>query len=206
MYVIIVPEEAIHVEMSYLTQHIGKVLRNVRRERNLTLDDLSKLTGVSKPMLGQIERGESNPTVVTLWKIASGLEVPFSYFLQDVGQPRATVVRQQDQAVVRDDGGNYVVRNVLAVRNPQPADLYESLLLPGCSHSADSHGINVTEGIWIKHGQLTLMLEKEEYVMKEGDSIHFQASIHHTYINHGTLSCEFLVMLVYLPSDDPKLS
>lgn len=194
------------MEMDYLTQHIGKVLRTIRRERSLTLDDLSKLTGVSKPMLGQIERGESNPTVVTLWKIARGLQIPFSSFLQDLDQPQATVINQEDQPIVLDDDGHYVVRNVLAIRNPQPADLYESHLWPGCSHSADAHGVNVTEGIWIKNGQLTLLLEQQEYVLGQGDSVHFQANIRHTYWNKGDLPCEFLVMLVYLPSNDPKLS
>lgn len=193
------------MEMDYLTQHIGKVLRTIRRERGLTLDDLSKRTGVSKPMLGQIERGESNPTVVTLWKISSGLQIPFSLFLQDVDEQQAIVIHQKNQPIVLDNEGHYVVRNVLAIRNPQPADLYESCLLPGCSHFADAHGVNVTEGIWVKTGQLTLLLEQKEYLLGQGDSVHFQANIRHTYLNKGDSPCEFLVMLVYLPAITPKL-
>ena len=50
--------------------NIGKKLKIARQSRNMTLDELAEVTGVSKPMLGQIERGQSSPTVTTLWKIA----------------------------------------------------------------------------------------------------------------------------------------
>ena len=47
---------------------IGRELKSLRQSRGLTLDELAALTGVSKPMLGQIERGQSSPTINTLWK------------------------------------------------------------------------------------------------------------------------------------------
>ena len=59
-------------------KEIGKVLKKIRFERDLTLDNVSTLTGVSKTMLGQIERGVSVPTVSVLWKIAKGLQVSLS--------------------------------------------------------------------------------------------------------------------------------
>ncbi|MGE7761476.1 helix-turn-helix domain-containing protein [Peribacillus sp. NPDC097895] len=64
-----------------LSIQIGQRLRFYRQRRKLSLDDLAELTGVSKPMLGQIERGSSNPTVAILWKIAAGLQIPFGSFL-----------------------------------------------------------------------------------------------------------------------------
>lgn len=186
-----------NMEADHLTQHIGSTLRRLRRERNWTLDQLASSTGVSKPMLGQIERGESNPTVVTLWKIAGGLQVPFSAFLQEVEFPQATVLRQFDQPIVLDDDGNYVVRNVLAVQDPQATDLYEARLLPGCSHSAEAHGVHVSEGIWVKCGHLTLILGEQQYVLGQGDSVQFRADAQHTYSNQHDSTCEFLVLLVY---------
>lgn len=62
---------------------IAKNLVKLRKTRNLTLDQVSELTGVSKAMLGQIEKGKSTPTVTTLWKIANGLQVSFSVFLKE---------------------------------------------------------------------------------------------------------------------------
>ena len=53
--------------------NIGKHLKNIRQNRELSLDEAAEMTGVSKPMLGQVERGQSSPTITTLWKIATGL-------------------------------------------------------------------------------------------------------------------------------------
>ena len=66
--------------MEYLNSLIGKKLKEIRSAKRLSLEEVTKLTGVSKAMLGQIERGISNPTVSTLWKIATGLKVSFSFF------------------------------------------------------------------------------------------------------------------------------
>ena len=69
--------------MEYLNSMIGKKLKEIRVMKGLSLEDVAKLTGVSKAMLGQIERSVSNPTVSTLWKIATGLKVSFSFFIED---------------------------------------------------------------------------------------------------------------------------
>ena len=58
--------------MEPMNLRIGEKLKSIRMARTLSLDDTAALTGVSKPMLGQIERGQSVPTVTTLWKIAAG--------------------------------------------------------------------------------------------------------------------------------------
>ncbi len=66
--------------MEPMNLRIGEKLKSIRMARALSLDDAAALTGVSKPMLGQIERGQSVPTVTTLWKIATGLKTPLSAF------------------------------------------------------------------------------------------------------------------------------
>lgn len=60
--------------------NIGKHLKNIRQNRELSLDEAAEMTSVSKPMLGQIERGQSSPTITTLWKIATGLKVLCHHF------------------------------------------------------------------------------------------------------------------------------
>lgn len=66
--------------MEQVSLKIGERLKEIRKVRCLTLDDAANLTGVSKPMLGQIERGQSSPTINTLWKISTGLKIPLSFF------------------------------------------------------------------------------------------------------------------------------
>jgi transcriptional regulator with XRE-family HTH domain len=185
------------LDANRLTEHIGKTLRRLRQERNWSLEELARATGVSKPMLGQIERGESNPTVMTLWKIATGLQVPFSAFLHGMELPRATLVRRSEQAVITDDGGRYNVQSVLALQQPHAADLYEATLLPGGHHRADAHGLDVREGVWVTRGHLTVVLDEAEYRLSEGDALHFPADIAHQYRNDTDTPCTFVVLLIY---------
>lgn len=64
--------------MKNINNHISLTLKALRSERGWSLDKTAEKTGVSKAMLGQIERGESSPTIATLWKIASGFNTSFS--------------------------------------------------------------------------------------------------------------------------------
>jgi transcriptional regulator with XRE-family HTH domain len=67
-----------------ISARIASHLKSLRKSRGLSLDKTAQLTGVSKAMLGQIERGESSPTIATLWKIATGLSASFSSFITPV--------------------------------------------------------------------------------------------------------------------------
>ncbi len=61
-----------------LNDIISANLKKLRTDRNLSLGQLSELSGVSKVMLSQIDKGESNPTINTIWKIANGLQVTYT--------------------------------------------------------------------------------------------------------------------------------
>src|SRR6476659_6616138 len=69
--------------MNNTYRNIARTLKALRQERGWSLDKTAEETGVSKAMLGQIEREESSPTIATLWKIASGFNVSFSSFIED---------------------------------------------------------------------------------------------------------------------------
>ena len=68
---------------------VGANLRRLRNQRGLSLERLAQISGVSRAMLGQIELGQSAPTINVLWKIASALEVPFSALISRAGPVRA---------------------------------------------------------------------------------------------------------------------
>ena len=70
---------------------LAKNLKGIRERKKLSLEKVSELTGVSKTMIGQIERGESSPTLTTIWKIANGLKTSFTSLMNEP-QPQAKVV------------------------------------------------------------------------------------------------------------------
>jgi transcriptional regulator with XRE-family HTH domain len=83
-----------------IAQHLATTLKTLRQQRGWSLSRLAEETGVSKAMLGQVERNESSPTVATLWKIATGLNVPFSAFIVADEATAPTAFDPQQQAMV----------------------------------------------------------------------------------------------------------
>lgn len=83
-----------------IAQHLAATLKTLRQQRGWSLSRLAEETGVSKAMLGQIERNESSPTVATLWKIATGLNVPFSAFIVPDASAAPSAFDPQQQAMV----------------------------------------------------------------------------------------------------------
>lgn len=98
---------------------LGKIiafnLNKLRTERSLTLGQLAKLSGISKAILSDIEKGGSNPTINTIWKIANGLNVPYTR-LMEVKEPDGTVVRRSDTAEQSDETGVYRVHCYFPLR------------------------------------------------------------------------------------------
>ena len=79
--------------MGQIEMNIASNLKKIRKSRNMSLDMMAEETGVSKSMLGQIERGESNPTVSTIGKIVEGIKIAFDDLLYIPEEPdRKSVV------------------------------------------------------------------------------------------------------------------
>ena len=91
---------------------LGKViainLKQLRTERNLTLGQLSKISGISKAMLSDIEKGNSNPTINTIWKIANGLNVPYTRLMDEI-EKEATVIRRSEPVMQTGETEHYRV-------------------------------------------------------------------------------------------------
>jgi transcriptional regulator with XRE-family HTH domain len=83
---------------------VAKNIKRLREENKLSMDELAKLSGVSKSMLAQIERGDGNPTKSTLWKISNGMKVPFDALTVRPKNPYE-IVRTAELQPLLEDGG-----------------------------------------------------------------------------------------------------
>ena len=92
--------------MDAMSSRISENLRQIRKEKKLSLDSMAEQTGVSKSMLGQIERGESSPTVATLWKIATGLHISFTALLEG-RQTETQLIRRDEVSPLLSDEGRF---------------------------------------------------------------------------------------------------
>lgn len=163
-------------------QTIGKRLKKARQNRNMTLDELAEVTGVSKPMLGQIERGQSSPTVTTLWKIATGMKIPFSSFLQEQ-EAEYTVVDLQERDVLIEENGAMKVYTLFAFDPIRSCEAFYIEFESGCKHMSDKHNDGVEEYIFVVHGKLDMVLNNTKISLKETQAIRFEANIPHSYLN-----------------------
>lgn len=91
---------------------IGNNLKKIRNQKKLSLDKAAEQTGVSKAMLAHIEKGKSNPTVTVLWKIATGLNVSFSYFMQEYEEEILYVSNKELERITT----NYLIQKAKSVR------------------------------------------------------------------------------------------
>ncbi|GFZ34594.1 transcriptional regulator [Clostridium zeae] len=183
--------------MDNLNLIIGNKLKDIRIKRNLSLEEVSRLTNVSKAMLGQIERGQSNPTVSTLWKIATGLKVSFSLFI-DEKQDTLKVINQTEIPPIIEDNNRMKLYPIFPFDANKGFEIFTIELEPGCNHVSTPHNDGVEEYIVVTEGQIELSINDENFILKKGNSIRFTANKPHTYKNLHEDAAVFQNIIFYL--------
>lgn len=176
---------------------LAKNLKAIREKEKLSLEKLSQLSGVSKTMIGQIEREESSPTLATIWKIANGLKVSFTSLIYSP-QPDATVVRGGEIQVLSEDEGRYRISPCFHFQEDKRFEIYSIEIDPKGTVNSDSHREGTEEFITVFDGEVTIRLDEAEYKINKGDSIRFKADRPHTYYNPGDTPTR-LSMTIYYP-------
>jgi XRE family transcriptional regulator, regulator of sulfur utilization len=170
--------------MEDATQLVAQNLKRIREEKKLSLDKLAELTGVSKSMLGQIERGASSPTVSVVWKIANGLKISFTSLLS-APQTDIRLVQKLEIHPLIEDNGKYRLYPLFPIEEGRLFEIYSIEIDPGGYLSADPHPEGAQEFITVFAGELTVRVENQEFLVAEGNSIRFKADRPHTYHNSG---------------------
>ena len=183
--------------MENLNFVISMNLKRIREEKKLSLDKVAQMTGVSKSMLGQIERGESNPTVTTVWKIANGLKISFTSLLNQA-QSDTVIISKDDVEPMLEDNGKYKLYPFFPYEDGRRFEVYKVEIEKGGYLSAEPHGQNTQEFITVFDGEVTIRVDDEEYTVKKGDSIRFRADKSHAYHNSGD-DLTKASMVIYYP-------
>lgn len=171
-------------------------LKSLRKERDLTLGQLSKISGISKAMLSDMEKGESNPTINTLWKIANGLNVPYTRLLEEA-QKTPTVIKKSDLELQEDCNKHYRIYCYFKNTPTRNFEFFYVELDAASSNTSVGHCAKAEEYIYVLSGELTLQTHSREYTLKEGDALTFDSSAEHTYINNRDTLLTFVVINFY---------
>lgn len=165
---------------------IADTLKALRKQKAWSLDFTSKKTGVSKAMLGQIERGESAPTIATLWKIASGFNVSFSSFIEEIEpKKRAQQLKHYKGKLetLHPQDDLIKVLPLFPFDKNLNFEVFIIQLFPGCEHLSPPHQSGVIEHIVAAQGNVEVLVNGKWHKVKEHAGISFPADKAHGYRN-----------------------
>jgi transcriptional regulator with XRE-family HTH domain len=184
--------------MQDLASHLAQTLKTLRTQRGWSLSQAAENTGVSKAMLGQIERGESSPTVATLWRIATGFNVAFSAFLETAPlQSAAMLHRDGEQPGFNQDNADMRVVPLFPFDRQLGFDIFVIDLAPGALSESSAHETGVIEHVIVIHGQLELAINGVWHHLSSGEAMRFQADCPHAYRNVCSESVRFHDLIHY---------
>lgn len=178
-----------------VTGVVAMNIKRIREQKKLTLDAASEITGVSRSMLAQIEKGDVNPTISVLWKIANGYKVSFTSLVERNSRP-VSVVRQADVEPLKEDDGRYLNYPVFPFNEKTLFETYRIVIEPSGTLSAEPHLNGSEEYITVFAGQAEITVAGEIFHLAKGDSMRFEANVPHAYRNAGIEPVE-LSMLIY---------
>lgn len=160
---------------------VSENIKRIRQEKNLSLGDLAKLSDVSKSMLAQIERGEGNPTLSTLWKIANGMQVSFNTLIAQPKLPYKVTKLAEIEPILDMNGGlkNYSLFSDIE----NNFSVYQIEVGKEISWISEAHLCGTAEFVIVIQGTLEIKLEEKTFILKKGENLWFKADVPHGYCN-----------------------
>jgi XRE family transcriptional regulator, regulator of sulfur utilization len=176
---------------------VGPRIRALRDAMGLSLRDLAERSGVSAPMLSQVERGETSPTLAVAGKIASGLELTLSQLLRlDEGQH---VAISRAAARRHSERGGHRFEELTPPLPGQRADVSLHVLEPGASTGGRAdppmHEPGSRETAVVLAGTLALVVDGARHELLEGDSVTFDADLPHHFENNGGTDARLIAVV-----------
>lgn len=176
---------------------VGANLKELRTSRGLGLDELARMAGVSRALLGQIELGRSVPSIGIVWKIAQSLGVPFSTLLNTQGGGGTSLLRRSTGKRLMSADGRFSSRALFPFGEPRKVEFYELWLAPHGREEAEPHQPGTRENLVVASGRLELRVAGEKFVLEQGDAIVFAADVAHIYANPDSVECWMHLVMTY---------
>ncbi|WP_050930137.1 helix-turn-helix domain-containing protein [Aestuariivita boseongensis] len=170
-------------------------LKEARRAQGLSLDAVAKLSGVSRSMVSQIERGESSPTIATLWNLTRALQVDFAGLLEDASPQEQIETIRADQRPTIDKRGAGC--RIFILSPPEEAgahELYELHFSEGGFLESAPHRRGAREQLTVIDGEIALVSGEAEEVLRSGDTARYAADVPHRISTVNGSARAFLVV------------
>jgi transcriptional regulator with XRE-family HTH domain len=176
---------------------VGARVKSLREAMDLSLRDLSERSGVSAPMLSQVERGDTSPTLAVAQKIASGLDLTLSQLLRLDEDRHVVIVRAKERRTRRRRG--HVIEELTPPLPGQRADVSEHSLAPGAATGATDdppvHEPGSRETAVVLDGTVELFIDGQRNELSGGDSVTFDADLPHHFENNSSSEARLIAVV-----------
>jgi len=162
---------------------VGRRLREARHRQSMTLEDVAASAGVTRSFVSAVERGETSPSIGSLYRLCEALGIAMSSLFEDIGGGDTSVVRRRDVEGAYF-GGEGVVNYVLSPRSERRAQVIETRIEPGGSPGREpwSHPGELVIATVVR-GSLELRVGDRETTLGEGDTISYSPAEPHSWRN-----------------------
>ena len=154
-------------------------LKQARQSQNLSLDAVANLSGVSRSMVSQIERGESSPTIATLWNLTRALQVDFAGLLDDGNADLIEVLRAADVPSIENRGAGCTIRILSPPEEAGRHEVYELRFLEGGVLDSQPHRRGAREHLTVIDGKLIVTSGDATQKIGQGDTARYAADVPH---------------------------
>ncbi len=185
-------DERVHPQLAIIAQE----LHGARRKRQLSLEQLAELSGVSRSMISKIERSEAVPSTTVLAKLAEALGLTFSQLMSHPVEREILVIEAARQPVLKDDVSGLTRRCLSPVLPGRGIDWVLNTLPPrSTAGDFGAHRRGVEEYIFVLSGTLKAVIGAEVVTLRSGDSLYFQADANHAFTNVGKTDCVYFLVI-----------
>ncbi len=178
-----------------ILDRLPKRLKEARQRQGLSLDAVAKLSGVSRSMVSQIERGESSPTVATLWNLTRALQVDFAGLLDEAPQaPSIEVITASQTPTIAGHGKSCRIRILSAPEQAGQYEVYDLDFAEGGRLDSDPHGAGAREHLTVVAGRILIRSGEAEQTLSTGDTARYAVDVSHAIMAVDGPARAFLIV------------
>ncbi len=168
-------------------------LKEARRTKGLSLDAVAKLSGVSRSMVSQIERGDSSPTISTLWNLTQALQVDFAGLLDDTRGHKIEILRSNEAPAIESHGNGCVIRILSPPEEVGKHEVYDLRFVEGGVLDSQPHTQGAREHLIVIEGNLTVTSGETTEHLAAGDTARYPADVAHQITASGATHAFLIV-------------
>lgn len=178
-------------------QAVGLNIHRIRKSQKLSIDRAAELAGISKSMLGQIERGVVNPTISVLHKLAQGLHVPLEKLIEYTEEPGVTLYRSVDTVGKRLFGGKVIRHQLFPYDVDSGAESCQlDIFISGAYESSD-HIPGSRVYLTVLSGMVEVQVGEEKWNLDNRDCLMFPGGLPRKYTNKGNTTVRLIERIMY---------